>query len=159
MNTSFKWHAARTAENRGAFPGLHWRGGCCPNQDHQRKKAPQTNPKTPDSQAERPTAAKHQCRPPAERHAFVTSRLAACCRDRPPPRRHEAWDESHAALAAGVTDRLWRVEDVATLIDTRAPKLGKGGPYKKYLSSAGSSPMASTIQKWRPAVAEPRFQG
>jgi hypothetical protein len=35
------------------------------------------------------------------------------------------------AMAAGVTDRLWEVEDVVALLDAAAPKPGKRGPYKK----------------------------
>ncbi len=35
------------------------------------------------------------------------------------------------AVAAGVTDKLWSMEDVAALVDARAPKPGKRGPYKK----------------------------
>jgi hypothetical protein len=34
-------------------------------------------------------------------------------------------------LAAGVADRLWSMEDVVAMIDTRAPKPGPRGPYKK----------------------------
>jgi len=34
-------------------------------------------------------------------------------------------------MAAGVTDRLWSVEDVVALIDAREPLPGKRGPYKK----------------------------
>ncbi|CAA2144476.1 hypothetical protein MBLL_03599 [Methylobacterium bullatum] len=35
------------------------------------------------------------------------------------------------AMAAGVSDRLWSIEDVAALIEAAAPIGGKRGPYKK----------------------------
>lgn len=35
------------------------------------------------------------------------------------------------AMAAGLTDKLWSIEDVVTLIDAEAPKPGPRGPYKK----------------------------
>lgn len=35
------------------------------------------------------------------------------------------------AMAAGVSDRLWSMEDVAALVDAAAPKPGKRGPYKR----------------------------
>ena len=34
------------------------------------------------------------------------------------------------AMAAGITDRLWGVEDIAALVEAAAPKPGKRGPYK-----------------------------
>lgn len=35
------------------------------------------------------------------------------------------------AMAAGVSDRLWTMEDIAALVDAAAPKPGPRGPYKK----------------------------
>jgi hypothetical protein len=35
------------------------------------------------------------------------------------------------AMAAGVADRLWSIEDIAALIEAAAPKPGPRGPYKK----------------------------
>lgn len=35
------------------------------------------------------------------------------------------------AMAAGVTDRLWELEDMIDITDAHTPKLGKRGPYKK----------------------------
>lgn len=41
------------------------------------------------------------------------------------------------AMAAGVTDRLWSMEDVAALVEDAAPKLGKRGLYRvRTLNSA-----------------------
>lgn len=33
-------------------------------------------------------------------------------------------------MAAGATDRLWNMDEVAELVDAAAPKAGKRGPYK-----------------------------
>lgn len=35
------------------------------------------------------------------------------------------------AMAAGVSDRLWSVEDITNLVEAAAPKPGKRGPYKR----------------------------
>lgn len=35
------------------------------------------------------------------------------------------------AMAAGVADRLWSMEDIAAMVDAAAPKPSKRGPYKK----------------------------
>jgi IS1 family transposase len=35
------------------------------------------------------------------------------------------------AMAAGVADRLWSMEDIAELVEAAAPKPGKRGPYRK----------------------------
>ena len=34
-------------------------------------------------------------------------------------------------MAAGITDRLWSVEDIVGLVEAAEPKPGKRGPYKK----------------------------
>jgi hypothetical protein len=36
-------------------------------------------------------------------------------------------------MAAGVTDRLWTVADLAALVEASEPKPGKSGPYKKWI--------------------------
>jgi hypothetical protein len=35
------------------------------------------------------------------------------------------------AMAAGLSDKLWSVADIAEMVDSRLPKPGKRGPYKK----------------------------
>ena len=39
------------------------------------------------------------------------------------------------AMAAGVTDRLWDVEDIVRLMEEAAPKPGPRDPYKKRVSN------------------------
>lgn len=40
------------------------------------------------------------------------------------------------AMAAGLTETLWKMEDLVAVIDTAAPKPGKRGPYKKRVKAA-----------------------
>ena len=46
-------------------------------------------------------------------------------------RQHKSLDGISPAMAAGVTDRLWDIEDIVRLVDEAAPKPGPRGPYKK----------------------------
>jgi hypothetical protein len=40
------------------------------------------------------------------------------------------------AMAAGVTDRLWSMDEIAQMIDATLPVPGPRGPYKKSVSAA-----------------------
>jgi hypothetical protein len=38
-------------------------------------------------------------------------------------------------MAAGVSNTLWSVADLAEMVDAAAPKAGKRGPYKKMVAT------------------------
>ena len=42
------------------------------------------------------------------------------------------------AMAAGMTDRLWEIGDIVTLVEAMDTQPGKRGPYKKMLRSEPS---------------------
>lgn len=46
-------------------------------------------------------------------------------------RQHKSLEGISPAMTAGVTDRLWDIEDIVRLIDEAAPKPGPSGPCKK----------------------------
>lgn len=46
-------------------------------------------------------------------------------------RQHASLKKLTPAMAAGVTDRLWDIEDIVKLVDDAAPEPKKRGPYKK----------------------------
>jgi hypothetical protein len=47
-------------------------------------------------------------------------------------------------MAAGISDRLWSIEDIVALIDAKEPKAVKRGPYK-----IKNDPMAATFKAIR----------
>jgi IS1 family transposase len=47
------------------------------------------------------------------------------------------------AMAAGLTDRLWSMEDIANMIDAAAPALAKRGPYKKRSTESQSAEISN----------------
>lgn len=49
-------------------------------------------------------------------------------------RTHKAQKLS-PAMAAGVTERLWSMQDIAALVEARTPRPGKRGPYKKRIAT------------------------
>ena len=46
-------------------------------------------------------------------------------------KQHKTLKGLSPAMAAGVSDTLWSMTDLAEMVDAAAPKLGKRGPYKK----------------------------
>jgi IS1 family transposase len=49
-------------------------------------------------------------------------------------RQHKAHRLS-PAMAAGLTDKLWSMSDLAVMVDDALPKMGKRGPYKKRIAA------------------------
>ena len=50
-------------------------------------------------------------------------------------RQHKSLKGISPAMAAGVTDRLWDIEDIIRLVDESAPKPGRPKTYKKKISN------------------------
>ena len=50
-------------------------------------------------------------------------------------KQHKTLKGITPAMAAGVTDKLWDMKDVAALVDAAAPKPGRRGSYKKKISN------------------------
>ena len=50
-------------------------------------------------------------------------------------RQHKSLDGISPAMAAGVTGRLWDIEDIVRLVDEAAAKPAPRGPYKKRISN------------------------
>ena len=46
-------------------------------------------------------------------------------------KQHKTLKGLSPAMAAGVSDTLWSMTDLAEMVDAAAPKAGKRGPYKK----------------------------
>ena len=46
-------------------------------------------------------------------------------------KQHKSLKGITPAMAAGVSDKLWDMKDVAALVDAAAPKPGRRGSYKK----------------------------
>ena len=50
-------------------------------------------------------------------------------------RQHKSLKGITPAMAAGVTDRLWKIEDIVRIVDKAAPKPGRPKTYKKQISN------------------------
>jgi len=46
-------------------------------------------------------------------------------------RQHKSLKGISPAMAAGISERLWEIEDIVTLVEAVELKPGKRGPYKK----------------------------
>jgi hypothetical protein len=53
------------------------------------------------------------------------------------------------AMAAGVTDRLWSVEDIALIVEAAAPKPGRPKTYKKRVPEISTEALPAGMMVWR----------
>jgi hypothetical protein len=60
--------------------------------------------------------------------------VRACCSGTFNAYTHKA-HKLTPAMAAGITDKLWSVEDIVALVEAVEPKPGKRGPYKKRVAA------------------------
>jgi hypothetical protein len=49
-------------------------------------------------------------------------------------KQHKTLKGLSPAMAAGISPTLWSMTDLAEMIDSSLPKVGKRGPYKKQVS-------------------------
>ena len=47
-------------------------------------------------------------------------------------KQHKSLKGVSPAMAAGISDTLWEMTDLAEMVDAAQPKRGKRGPYKKH---------------------------
>jgi hypothetical protein len=57
-------------------------------------------------------------------------------------KQHKSLKGISPAMAAGVSETLWSMADLAGMVDAAAPKPGKRGPYKKRIRSR-------RVEKWK----------
>jgi hypothetical protein len=50
-------------------------------------------------------------------------------------KQHKSLKGLSPAMAAGISQTLWSVMDLAEMVDAAAPKPGARGPYKKQISN------------------------
>jgi len=104
----------------------HWRTGPEAHQHVARRTA---EPQHPHGAS--PVHSTDQCLLQEDRHAHALSLYFVLYNF---VRMHKALRMS-PAMAAGVADHLWSMEDIVALIDARAPKPGKHEPYKKRVAA------------------------
>jgi hypothetical protein len=50
-------------------------------------------------------------------------------------KQHKTLKGLSPAMAAGISDTLWSMTDLAEMVDASLPKVGKRGPYKKQIAT------------------------